>query len=306
MATAAAAQIATSSLTGTVLDPQGHRVPNAIVTAFEKSTGLERKSVTTLDGTYFLDSLPIGLYSISFAKTGFADYRVDGVEQTVGHTHTLDAKLSLAKGTAQQVSVTEPLIQLERSNATIGAPVEQAQVNELPLNGRNWASLTALTPGAIDNGPSDQRTIRFAGHGLDDNNLTLDGVDATAIYNQEQREYVRLAIPLGSIDEFQVQSQNFAANVEGGTAGGQVAVASRSGTNSFHGSAFDYFRNDALDARTPFDKASPDPFLLNQFGADFGGPIDPNKTFFYVNYEGLRQRLGQTQIGLVPSPSFVA
>ena len=128
-------------------------------------------------------------------------------------------------------------MQLDRVDATIGAPMEQEQVNELPINGRNWATLTALVPGAIDNGAGDQRTIRFAGHGLDDNNLTLDGVDATAVYNQEQREYMRLNMPLDSIDQFQVQSQNFGADVQGGTAGGQVAVVSPSGTNSFHGDA---------------------------------------------------------------------
>jgi hypothetical protein len=117
--------------------------------------------------------------------------------------------------------------------------------------------LTALAPGAIDNGAGDQRTIRFAGHGLDDNNLTLDGVDATAVYNQEQREYMRLNVPLDSIDQFQVQSQNFGADVQGGTAGGQVAVVSPSGTNTFHGDLFDYFRNDALEARTPFNQSVP-------------------------------------------------
>lgn len=123
-------------------------------------------------------------------------------------------------------------MQLDRVDATIAAPVEQEQINELPINGRGWATLTALVPGAIDNGAGDQRTIRFAGHGLDDNNLTLDGVDATAIYNQEQREYMRLNVPLDSIDQFQVQSQNFGADVQGGTAGGQVAVVSPSGITS--------------------------------------------------------------------------
>src|SRR6202041_3839123 len=101
-----------------------------------------------------------------------------------------------------------------------------------------WATMTSLVPGAIDNGAGDQRTIRFAGHGLDDNNLTLDGVDATAIYNQEQREYMRLNIPLDSIDEFQVQSQNFGADAQSGPAGGQVSVVFPSGTNTFHGRAF--------------------------------------------------------------------
>src|ERR1035441_96148 len=140
---------------------------------------------------------------------------------------------------------------------------------------------------------------------LDDNDILFDGVDASGILNRAQKEYVRLAIPLDSIAEFQVQSQNFNADT-GMTAGGQISVASHSGTNALHGGVFDYFRNNALDARSPFDGASPDPFLLNQFGANLAGPIVQNSTFFYVNYEGLGQRLGQTQMGLVPSPSFTA
>ena len=223
----------------------------------------------------------------------------------MGQTRTLDARLEVASG-RQEVTVTESLVQLDKVNATVGAPVEQKQVDELPVNGRNWSTLTALVPGAIDTGAGDQRTIRFAGHGLDDNNLTLDGVDATAVFNQMQREYVRLTIPLESIDQFDVRSQTFGADVEGGTAGGQVAVVSPSGTNAMHGNVFDYFRNDAIEARTPFSGSSPNPFLLNQFGAAVGGPIIRNKLFFYATYEGLRQRLDGTQIGLTPSPSFIA
>jgi hypothetical protein len=134
----------------------------------------------------------------------------------------------------------------------------------------------------------------------------LDGVEATAIYNQNQREYVRLTIPLDSINQFDVKDQTFGADVEGGTAGGQVAVISPSGTNAFHGDAFDYFRNDAIEARTPFSASSANPFLLNQFGGAIGGPIIHKKFFFYANYEGLRQRLDGTQIGLVPSAAFIA
>ena len=173
------------------------------------------------------------------------------------------------------------------------------------FHGRNWSTLTALIPGAIDTGAGDQRTIRFAGHGLDDNNLTLDGVDATAVFNQMQREYVRLTIPLESIDQFDVKDQTYGADLEGGTAGGQVAVVSPSGTNSMHGNAFDYFRDNAIEARTPFSGPSPNPFLLNQFGGAVGGPIVPNRLFYYAAYEGLRQRLDGTQIGLTPSPNFI-
>jgi hypothetical protein len=300
------AQVAQCSLTGTVTDPQGHRVPGAAVSVVQNATGLSRKTLTNSQGTYLLDHLPAGPYTASISKRGFEEFRANQVEETVGRTQTLNASLGLAKSAAERTTVNEPFVQLDKSDAAIGTAIERQQTQELPLNGRNFASLTALTPGAIDNGSSDQRTIRFAGHGLDDNNITLDGVDATAIYNQEQREYVRLTIPLESVSEFQSQSQNFNADMEGGMAGGQLAVASPSGTNSFRGDVFDFFRNDALDARSPFDGGSPDPFLLNQFGGNLGGPVAPNKTFFYVNYEGLRQRLGQPQIGLVPSPLFVS
>ena len=256
-------------------------------------------------GSYNIPDLPRGVYSVEFSKAGFSTFTAEHVEQTVGQTRTLSARLDVA-GAREQTTVTEPLVQIDRVDATVGTAIEHAQVGDLPINGRNWATLTALAPGAIDNGAGDQRTIRFAGHGLDDNNLTLDGIDATAIYNQEQREYMRLNIPLESIDEFQVQSQNFGADSQSGTAGGQISVVSPSGTNFIHGDAFDYFRNNALDARSPFDGASADPFLLNQFGGSLGGPIVRNKMFFEVNYEGLRQRLDGTQIGLVPSPAFAA
>jgi hypothetical protein len=301
----AVAQVERTAITGTVVDPQGNRVPQCKVRAMEGATGLERETATNSQGSYELSGLPPGVYSVQFIKAGFSTFIAQGVEQVVAQTRTLNARLELAQGT-EQTTVTESLVQLDRVNATVGAAIEVAQIDELPVNGRNWATLTSLAPGAIDNGAGDQRTIRFAGHGLDDNNLTLDGVDATAVYNQEQREYMRLNIPLDSIQEFQVQSQNFGADTQNGTAGGQVTVVSPSGTNAFHGQAFDYFRNDALDARSPFDGASPDPFLLNQFGGGVGGPITRGKTFFYVNYEGLRQRLDGTQIGLVPSPTFLS
>ncbi len=300
-----AAQVNVSAITGTVTDQQNNRIPLARVRATHSATGLQRETQTTSQGTYEVPDLPPGLYTVQFSKTGFSSFNVERVEQILGQTRTLNVRLELEHGNAQ-TTVTEPLVQLDKVGATVGTAIEQAQLNELPINGRNWATLTSLAPGAIDNGAGDQRTIRFAGHGLDDNNLTLDGIDATAVYNQEQREYMRLNIPLDSISEFQVQSQNFGADAQNGTAGGQVSVVSPAGTNVFHGNIFNYFRNNALDARSSFDGASPDPFLLNQFGGGLGGPIVHGKAFFSVNYEGLRQRLDGTQIGLVPSPGFTA
>ncbi len=299
------AQVNRTAITGTVTDQQGHRIPQCRVRATEAATGFERETQTTSQGTYDLPGLPPGSYTVEFLKDGFAAFSARNLVQLVGQTRTLDARLEIARG-REETTVTEPLVQVDKVDATIGAAIELTQIDALPINGRDWAALTALAPGAINNGAGDQRTIRFAGHGLDDNNLTLDGIDATAVYNQEQREYMRLNIPLDSIQEFQVQSQNFGADAQNGTAGGQVSVVSPSGSNLFHGSGFDFFRASALDARSPFDGRSPDPFLLNQFGGSLGGPIMGGLKFFYDNYVGLRQLLDATQIGLVPSSTFLA
>ena len=212
------AQVARTSLNGTVTDEQGKRIPSAKVNATDTATGFRRETETNAFGAYVLPDMATGTFSIEISKDGFAPLRFRSVKLEVGQPRTLDVTLNLA-GHREEVSVTEAAFQLDRVDATVGSPIEQKQVDELPINGRNWSTLTALVPGAVDTGAGDQRTIRFAGHGLDDNNLTLDGVDATAVFNQMQREYVRLTIPLESIDQFDVKDQTFGADVEGGTSG---------------------------------------------------------------------------------------
>ena len=209
------AQVNTSSVTGTVTDPSSAKIPAVRVIATQAATALTRETFTNSQGSYVFDDLPIGMYNVSFKKEGFNEFVANQVMQNVGFERTLNVQLTIATGT-QQITVNQPIVQLDTVSATVGAPVEQEQVGELPINGRDWATLTSLVPGAIDNGGGDQRTIRFAGHGLDDNNLTLDGIDATAVFNQEQREYMRLNVPLDSISQFQVQTQNFGADAEGG------------------------------------------------------------------------------------------
>lgn len=247
--------------------------------------------------------MPTGAYSVTFTRTGFALVHFDNIDQAVGLMRLLDVTLNVtAKG--DEITVSEAVVQLNQTTAALGEGVEQTQVRDLPVN-RRWSSLTALVPGAFDSGGSNQRSIRIAGRGLDDNNFTLDGVDATGILNQAQRGQVRLAIPTGAIAEFRVESALYAAD-PGGSAGGQVAVASASGTNQFHGNVFEYFRNDVLDARSPFDPSQAPPFRLNQFGSNAAGPIVPGRTFFFAAYEGYRQRLGHTITGFVPSDAFRA
>ncbi len=299
-----AAQTDRSAITGTVTDQHDLRIAGVTVIAREPATGLERQTRSTADGTYVLDSLPVGFYTVTFSKDGFQPERFSSVQQSIGTTRTLNARLAVGEISSSAV-VSDAAVQLETNSAAVGEVFQKAQVAELPLNGRNWSHLTALVPGAVDTGSSDQRSVRFAGHGLDDNNFTFDGVDASGVLNQAQKQYVRLAIPLDAIAEFQVKTQNFNADT-GETGGGQIAVTSASGTNQFHGSAFDYLRNNFFDARSPFDLKSPAPFVLNQFGGSAGGAIIQNQTFIFADYEGLRQRRNQTQIGLVPSAAFDA
>ncbi len=184
------------------------------------------------------------------------------------------------------------------------------RLKNFPLNGQNWATLTALVPTAIDTaggpGAGNQRSIRYAGRGRDDNNYTYDGIDATYIINQSQLYYVRAAIPLDTIEEIRIDPMLATAQT-GATGGGQVGAASPSGTNRFHGDAYDFLRNNAFDATDPIDSLNPNhqpPFHLNQFGGSLGGPIVRDKAFFFVAYEGYRQDLGQTLIGYVPSAAF--
>ena len=306
LASSSPAQLDRAGLNGTVTDPAGYVLPETHVTAVQNATGLRRETVSSLTGTYDIPELPIGVYTVTFAHEGFHTLTFENVVQVVEHTRTLNATLQVSGG-QQRVEVSASSEQLDESSDALGTRIEQAQVKELPLNGRNWATLTALAPGAVDTGGSNQRSVRFAGRGRDDDNFTYDGIDATNIINQAQQPYVRLAIPLDTIQEFRVNSM--LATAEGaGTSGPQLAVTSPSGTNQFHGDAFEFFRNNVFDAREPapvntLNPTQP-PFHLNQFGGSLGGPIASDKTFFFLAYEGYRQILGQTLFGYVPSDSF--
>ena len=297
------AQVDRAGLNGTVRDSSNHVVPGAQIVVQNTSTEWRRATVTNSDGTYWVLDLPIGTYSVTCSKPGFNEAHFKQVQQELGQSRTLDLVLS-PSNRHEEVSVSAPLVELNRTDATLGATVQNEAVQNLPLNGDNWASLTALVPGAIDSGGSNQRTIRFVGRGRDDMNITFDGVDATGIANQAQKATIRLSIPTDAISELRVDTAQYPAEY-GDASGAQLVVASSSGGNVLRGSLFEYLRNSFFDARSPFDTThSPLPFRLNQFGATLSGPIWKNKTFFFLAYEGFRQVQDQTLIGFVPSPSF--
>jgi Carboxypeptidase regulatory-like domain/TonB dependent receptor len=300
-------QVDRSGLNGVVTDSSGRVLPQARITVVENETGLRREALSDASGNYSIPELPVGIYRVDFEHQGFEKLEFVSVEQLIGKTRTLDASLRVT-GDAVRITVSSASALLDRNTSAVTGLIEREQAEELPLNGRDWSSLTAFVPGAIDTGGSNQRTVRFAGRGLDDSNFTYDGVDATNIVNQTQRQWVRLAIPLDAIQEFRVNTL-MSTSEEGATGGAQLDVTSPSGTNRFHGRLFEYLRNDVFDAPLPqwaSNGETQQPLRLNQFGGSIGGPIVRDKTFFFVASEAYRQRWGYPVSGDVPSESLKA
>lgn len=289
---------------GTVADASGGSISGATVTVHTPLTGFRRSVQTNRDGSYVVPSVPIGSIDLTFEMNGFQTLTYPSVPLATGQIWTRDAELAVASQT-KTVEIAAEAARVNRENAELGDVIGSKQVSQIPLNGRNWQGLLLLTPGAINTGNGDARGIRFFGRGQDDNNIKFDGVDATGIRNQVPRDDIRLAIPLESISEFRVRSGQYTSE-SGGNMGGQIELVSRTGSNVFHGSLFEYFRNDKLDARSPFDPAKIPPFRLNQFGASIGGHIVKDKTFFFATYEGLAQRLSQSLTGFVPTDAYRA
>ena len=304
LAISAIAQEERAVVTGTVTDQSNAVVAGATITIDSEATGFHRVLKANDSGFYLIPGLQIGRYSLTVSHDGFRAVEYKSFELAVGQTRTFSTQLPLA-ASAQEVLVQAETVALDQSSATVSGVIGSAQVEDLPLNGRAWTALMALVPGAIDSGGGTQKSIRFSGRGVDDNNYRFDGVDATGISNQAPNASYRLQISTEAIAEFKVDSALYGADT-GGTAGGQVEVISRSGTNSLHGSAFEYLRNNVISSRGPFDPSTLAPLRLNQFGASAGGAIKKNRTFFFAAYEGLQQIAHSTLIGNVPSTSFRA
>jgi hypothetical protein len=295
-------QVDRSNLNGTVTDPSGALIANAKVQVVSRETGLTREVYTGPTGVYNITGLPIGTYDLTISRDGFNTPTVKEIQLFVGQTRTVDAKLEVG-ATATHIDVQAQAEALEQSNAQIGAVIESSQLSNIPVNGRNWATLMTLAPGAINVGGGDQRSIRFVGRARDDNNYTFDGIDASGVQEAPQKADARLNISLESIAEFRVNSSVYTAE-SGGAGGGQINAVSKTGTNELHGGVFEFLRNDALDARSSFDGPQIPPFRMNQFGGSLGGPVVKNRSFFFVSYEGIRQTLTQSLIGFVPNAAY--
>jgi len=298
------AQVDRAELEGTVTDPAGRVVAGATVKTLAVNTGLSQERTTNAKGYYRFPGLAVGSYKVIASDAGFKTKVIDDVILLVGQTHTLDIELAVG-AIKEEIEVHASNTPSERTSAEAATVIDTDQIANLPNNGRDWSSFTLLAPFAQDDGGGDQRTIRFAGRARDDNNFSIDGVDAGGIQEQAQKSQTRLQISQDAIEEYRVNSALYDAEY-GTQSGGQIDVETKHGTNAYHGTVFGYFRNSIFDARNFNDydingnPAIP-PFRLGQYGLTFGGPIIKNKTFFFISYEGLRQLQSITSQFTVPS-----
>jgi hypothetical protein len=279
-----------TSILGSVTDPQGSVVPGATVVVRADATGQEKTVTTSGDGQYRVQYLVPGTYSVTVTASGFAKATRSGIQLALSQQIHLDVALSLGS-TQQTVEVTAGQAQLQTENASLGTTVDTNRTVNLPLNGRKFNDLAVLTPGVTVSNP-DNHSSSTAGSRIASNSgrgdwgaVQVDGV----VMTNTRSAYVNSYPSVDAIEEFRVQTGNFSAEY-GFSAGTNVNVQLKSGTNSFHGSVFEFIRNDAVDARNYFRAAPLKKNVLkqNQFGATLGGPIFHNKTFFFASYEGLR------------------
>jgi len=297
------AQTDRAMLSGTVSDRSGSLISAAQVVVKAAATGLEYDAVTNSAGAYVINYLPVGQYTETIIANGFQKLEFQQFSLQVGESRVLNATLSVAAvNTVVQIAAAED--DLKRTSTDIGGFVQGEQLNELPMDGRSFERLESQVPGAIDDGGSTEDQIRFAGLSQEDNNFHIDGVDATGINHQFEKLDLRLQIPVEAIAEFKASSAVYGAD-QGGTAGGQIEIVTKSGTSKFHGSAWEYLRNSMFDATTWNSTGHPQ-LQLNNFGANLGGPALKNKLFFFANWEAYRQVLAQQTTGLVPTAAFRA
>ena len=307
-AAAAHAQLTTSDILGTVTDPSGAILPGATVTLTNLGTNETRIGKTDSSGEYTFTLLQPGQYSVRVESSGFKSSTTSNLSVEAGDRARADAHL-VPGATTETVEVQAQTPLLQADNATVSSTVTAQQVQDLPLNGRNFVQLVQLVPGANEgpgNGltsggrPDDRRsTSSFSVNGQDDtlNNFIIDGFDD----NERIIGTSGVKPSVEGIQEITVQTNSYSAEA-GRTAGGVVNIVTRSGTNQFHGTAYEFFRNDIFDARNVLQTSGRRPELRqNQFGGSIGGPIFKNKTFFFGDYEGFRQVNGLTYTSTVPT-----
>jgi len=303
------AQAINGRINGTVVDASDAAIPGDAIVITNQGTQISTKVVTDSQGAYTAPALPPGTYTVRVEASGFRPAVSTNNVVSVAQSTRVDVKLEVGT-VAEAIEVRAQAALVQSTTSAVGETIQQRQVQSLPLNGRIFSQLVQLVPGAIPRGvataPESSSgagartfiTSSVNGTPWSGTSYTIDGVNNSEPLNA----FINIAPPIEAIEEFKVQTSNPSA--EFGTFGGAVVnLTMRSGSNAFHGSLFEYLRNQSLNARS-FFAASKAPFKTNQFGGTIGGPIVWNKAFFFADYQGLRLRNGVTYNLNVPTPSI--
>lgn len=306
-ATSLLAQVGSGRIVGTVTDASGSVIAGAVVKVTNERTGATREAVANTQGEYAVNNLPPSTYTVIGQAPNLGPAEFKEIPVTAGQERNVNMVLQPASVT-ETVNVSGGELEtVDTSSARIGANVNEREVANMPLNGRQLSQLYLLVPGAQTAGGGSFDNIRFSGRANQQNAIRYDGIEGSSIVdaspgnlNGETSTGFRLQSSLENVQEFRVESSNYPAEYGTGSAG-QITVVTKSGSNQFHGSAFEYLRNSSLDARNFFDGSTKSPLRMNQFGGSFGGPIKKDKIFFFGSVETLKQRANVNLLSTVPS-----
>lgn len=306
--TTAEAQVGTGTIAGVVMDPSGAVVVGAFVSITNSRTGVVTSTTTNNQGRYVVPDLIVGKYDVQISKQGFEPQVIRQVLLTVGANVVVDCKFAVGQKITA-LTVTEFSGQVDTTTAEISALISREQMENLPLNGRSFQELIVLAPGvqAVNTGVQNSfygraPSYSISGSRPEGQELLLDGATIQGFWNHGAgNSIVGTSLGVDGIGEFQILTNSYSARFGG--SGSVMNATTRSGTNSFHGSAYEFLRNSAFDARNFFNQvpATQDAFRQNQFGGTLGGPIVKGRMFFFANYEGIRSLTGKTSIGFVPN-----
>jgi len=297
-----AQELTTGTMLGLVQDPSGALVPGATITVTNTATGAERRTTSAATGDFSVPGLPPATYDVRVEQAGFRAHQVQGLELRINQVLRLNVRLEVGQVT-EAVTVTGAVRLLETDTGGLGQVVDHRRVTDMPLNGRNLVSLALISAG-ISPKPFNRGTqfggrdqfVTIEGGRESSTNYLIDGVMARSLrFNN-----LSIQANIDAIQEFKVNRNSFSS--EFGQGQSVITAVTRSGSNEIHGTVYEFLRNDNLDARRFFDAQKPE-FRRNQFGATAGGPVAPNRVFFFAAYEGLREAQGRTNLGRVPEPA---
>lgn len=295
----------TASIGGRVEDPTGAAIAGARVAGKNLETGLVRSTLTGEDGHYTLAALPVGAYEVRAESSGFRPTVQKGVGLVLGETVLLDFRLQLGK-VEEEVTVYSQVSPVNTSTSELSYLVSEEHIRDMPLNGRNYTDLALLQPGVVSYPYRDGGSVVAHGMGASVNGqdprsnvYLLDGTPQNDFTNGPAGSAAGTALGMETIREFRVETNAYSAEF-GRNSGGQITALTKSGSNDLHGSLYEYFRNDNLDARNFFDPSQKPKFTRNQFGATAGGPVRKERVFYFVGFETLKERLGKSIISVVP------